>query len=122
MPSSARAALWIAGERECPTGWPTTARRRITVTIPSPPAPRSRSAGRRRVAARFFAGLVVAGDVFFEFGFGLGEGEFVAGAGLRHVEEVVGLGGMRGRFDRSQPGVPDRPRWQAAVGPGVVGG
>src|SRR5689334_3389501 len=106
MPSSARAALWMAGDRECPTGWPMTARRFISINDRAWLASRVTGHGRsfappsravrRRVAAGGFARRVVARYVCFEFGFRLGEGQFVAGARLGHVVQVAGFGGVGG--------------------------
>src|SRR5882757_6082870 len=109
-PSSASAALCIAGEREWPTGQPITASRG-TALFP---------AGARGVAAVGFARLFVLGDRRFEFGFGLGEGQFVAGVGVVDVIDEFRLGRVGGGLQRGEAGTVDRARRQAGVEPRVV--
>src|SRR4051812_40137897 len=96
----------MAGERECETGCPSTARRFIR--RPSAPAVRGRATGVR------------GGDELVELLLAGREAMVTAAVAVHHIEEVVDLGRVSGRLDRGESRIADRRRGQAGVGSRVV--
>src|SRR5919106_1321403 len=100
----------MAGERVWETGCPSTASRFI-----APPKSGSTAAVRGRPAG------VVGGHEPVELR-SAGGGEVLAVAVRPHnVVEVVPFRRAGRRLDRGEPRIADRGRWQAGVGPRVVG-
>src|ERR1700733_12664066 len=111
---AASAAFWIAGERLCATGQPTTPRR---VT-----SPRSRPlrAARERLTVASAARLLVLRRIGKELFVVRFERTRAVAAHPGHEVEEVCLRGMRRGLDRSEARIVDRSRRKALVVARVV--
>src|SRR5207342_2635837 len=103
-PSATKAALWIAGDRLCSTGHPSTPTERVE--------PRTRP-------VRSGTSLTAADTVGLVLGGGLPE-RVVPVLAAQHIEEVGRVRRLQGRLEGGSAGTRDRRRRQSRVDPRVV--